>query len=76
MIRFCRILKSNLDPSSYSVMQSGWDSFCEDVALDYFNMASRDENRILDQIKENKYVRIFIMKILIFSNTLRKCILT
>ena len=33
----------------YSVMHPNRNSFCGDVVLDSFNMASRDENRMLDQ---------------------------
>ena len=33
-------------------MQSDGDSFCEDVVLDSFNMAYRDEDSILDQKNE------------------------
>ena len=49
----------------YSVMQSNGNSFCGDVIFDSFNKAFRDEDNILDQMYEHKYVRIFIMMILI-----------
>ena len=35
-------------------MQSDGNSFCEDVVLDYVNMAYRDIDNILDQIIEKK----------------------
>ena len=60
----------------YSVMQSDGNIFCGDVVLDSFNEASRDEDNILDQVYKSKYVRIFIMMILILYNIIRKCILT
>ena len=31
-------------------MPSDWNSFCRDVVVDSFNIASRDEDNILDQI--------------------------
>ena len=58
----------------YSVMQSDENSFGGDVVSDSFNKTSRDEEKILDQIYKNKYIR-FLM-ILILYNIIRKCILT
>ena len=52
-------------------MQSNGDSFCGDVVLNSFNKASRDEDNILDQVYKSKYVRIFIMMILILYNIIR-----
>ena len=46
-------------------MQSDGKSFCGDVVLNSFNKASRDKDNILDQVYKSKYVRIFIMMILI-----------
>ena len=57
-------------------MQSDTNSFCGDVVLDSFNKASRDEDKILDQVNIIKYVLIFIIMILILYNMIRKCILT
>ena len=57
-------------------MQSGGNSFCRDVVLNSFKKASRDEVNILDQVYESKYVRIFIMMILILYDKIRKCMLT
>ena len=57
-------------------MQSDGSSFCEDVVLDSFNMVSRDEDNILEQIYKSKYVRILIMRIFMLYNIIRKCILT
>ena len=48
---------------TYSVMQSDGNS--GDVVLDSFNKKSRDEDNILNEIFESKYVRIIIMMILI-----------
>ena len=53
---------------SYGVMQSYRNSFCRDVVLDSFNKASKVEDKILDQICKSKYVRIFIIIILILYN--------
>ena len=44
-------------------MQSDGNSFCGDVVSNSFNKASRDEDNILDQVYESKYVLIFIMMI-------------
>ena len=57
-------------------MKSDGNSFCGDVVLDSFNKASRDEDNTLDQEYKSKYVRIFIMMILILFNIIRKCVLT
>ena len=54
------------------MMQSDGNSF----VLNSFNKASRDEDNILDQVYKSKYVRIFIMMILILYNIILKCILT
>ena len=59
----------------YSVMQSDGNSFCGDVVSDSFNKTSWDEDNILAQICEIKYVWIIIMMILILYNIIRKCIL-
>ena len=53
-------------------MQSDGNGFCGNVVLDSFN---KDEDNILDQMYKSKYVRIFIMMILIIFNIFRKCIL-
>ena len=53
-------------PSTYSVMQSGRNSFYGDVVSDSFHKAFPDEDTILEQIFRSKYVRIVIMKILDF----------
>ena len=55
-----------------SVMQSDGNVICVEVVLVSFNKASRDENNILDQMHKSKYVRIFIMMILIFLNIFSK----
>ena len=65
-----------MDFSTYSVMQSDGNSFCKDLILDSFNNAFWDEDNILDQIYESKYVQIFIMMILILYNIIWRCILT
>ena len=57
-------------------MQSDGNSFYGEVVLDRLNKASRDEDNFLNQISEGKYVRIFIMMILILYNINKKCILT
>ena len=50
-----------------------WEQFfLKDVVLDSFNKAYRDENNILDQMNIIKYVRIFIMMILIPYNNMYK----
>ena len=56
-------------------MQLDGNGFCEDVVLDNFMEASRDEDIILDQIYKSKYVWIFIMMILLLFNIFRKCII-
>ena len=43
------------------MMQSDGHSFWGDVVLDSFNKASQDEDNILDQMYESKYVRIIII---------------
>ena len=48
-------------------------NFCEYVVLDSFNIAYRDEDIILDQIKKI-YLGIFIMMILDFKSDCRKVI--
>ena len=50
--------------------------FCGEFVLDSVNMASRDEDNILDQLdeKQSKYVRIFIMNIVISKVIKEKCI--
>ena len=60
----------------YCVMQSDGNSFCGYVVLDSFKKAFRDEDKILDQIYKGKYVRTFIMIILILLIIIKKCILT
>ena len=40
-------------------------NLCEDVVLDSFNKAYRDEDNILDKIHESIYIQIGFMKILI-----------
>ena len=54
----------------YSVMQSNGNSFGEDVVLD------KKEDNILDQIYQNRYVRIIFMMILILYNIIQKRLLT
>ena len=56
----------------YSVMQSDGNSFGGDVVSDSFNKTLRDEENILDQVYKSKYVRIFIIMILILHNIIRK----
>ena len=56
-------------------MQLDGNGFCGDGVTDSFNKAYWDDNNILDQIYKSKYVQIFIVMILILSNTIRKCIL-
>ena len=58
------------------MVQSYGNSFCGDVVLNSFKKASQDEDNILDQVYKSKYVRIFIMMILILYNLIRKCIPT
>ena len=48
-------------------MQSDGNRFCGDVVMNSFNKASRDEENILDQVYKSKYIRIFIIMILIPS---------
>ena len=55
---------------------SNGNSFYGDVVSDSFKKTSRDEDNILDQISNNRYVRIIIKIILMLYNILRKCILT
>ena len=50
--------------------------FCGEFVLDSFTKTFWNEDNILDQIFESKFVRIIIMIILILYNILRKCILT
>ena len=52
-------------------MQSDGNSFCGDVVLNSFNKSSRDEDNILDQVYQSKYVLIFIMIILVLYNIIR-----
>ena len=40
-------------------MQWDGNSLCVDVVLESFNKDSRDKDKILDQIEQRKYVRIF-----------------
>ena len=57
-------------------MQSDGNSFCGDVVLNSFNKSFRDKDHIFDQVFKSKYVRIFIMMILILYNIIIKCIIT
>ena len=59
-------------------MQSDGNSFYGDFVLNSFNKAYRDEDNNLDKVYISKYVRIFIMMILILYNynIVRKCIVT
>ena len=57
-------------------MPSDGNSFGGDVVSGSFNKTFRDEDNILDQIYENKYVRIILVMILILYKIIRKCILT
>ena len=59
----------------YSLMQSDGNGICGDIVLDSFSKVSRDEDNILDQMFKSKYVRIFIMMILILFKIFRKCII-
>ena len=43
-------------------MQSDWNSLCQDVVLDSFNMPYRDEDGILDHTMKYKYFGIFNKK--------------
>ena len=56
--------RGDMHPAStlhkYSVTQSYATSFCRDVVFNSFNSVYRDENSILDQTYQSKYVRIFI----------------
>ena len=61
--------------STYSVMQSGGNSFCGYVVLDIFNMAYKDIDSILYQNMKSKYFGILIMKILNFKSDEGKYIL-
>ena len=69
-----RQLKHNMLILWYSVMQSEGNSFCGDVVLDGFNVSYRDDDSILAQKYESKYLEIFIMKILYLKSYWRKCI--
>ena len=53
-------------------MQSDGNGFCGDVVLDSFIKASRDEDNMLDQMYKSKYVRNFIMVILILITIFEK----
>ena len=57
-------------------MQSDGNSSCWDVVSDSFNKTYRDEDNILNQVYQSKYVLISIMMILILYNIIRKYILT
>ena len=57
-------------------MQSNGNSFCRDVVLNSFNKAPRNEDNILDPVYKSKYVRSFIMMILILYDIIRESILT
>ena len=78
---FCRkdqLLEKNVKQSchlEYWAMQSDGYSFCGDVVLDILNKASRDVDNIQDQIYQIRYVRIFIMVILILYKIIWNCIL-
>ena len=61
--------------ASYAVMQSDGNGICGYVVLDSFNKASGNEDNILDQMYKSKYVRIFVMMILILFYIFRKCII-
>ena len=54
--------------------ESDGNNFWGDVVLDSFNKAWKDEDNILDKIY--KFVRNFILMILVFYNIIRKCKLT
>ena len=60
----------------YSVTQSMCNSLLVDVVLNSFNTIYRDEDSILDQTYQNKYVFIFTMMNLNLHNILRKYIIT
>ena len=59
-------------------MQSDGNSFCGDVVSDNFNKASRDEDKIVDQVIKANMFRVFIIMnmMLVLYNIIRKCILT
>ena len=48
-------------------MQWDGNSFFENVVLDSFNMAYRNDGSILDQSMKSKYFASFLMKILNFG---------
>ena len=50
----------NSGRGTYSVMQSDGNSFCEDVVLDSFNKASKDEDDILEQISKKQICLDFL----------------
>ena len=61
-------------------VQSDGNSFCGNEFLDSYNKAYREEDNILDLIYiyvyKSKYVRIFIMMILMLYKIIGKCMLT
>ena len=57
-------------------MQSDGNGFYGDVVSDSFNNIYWDEDKILDQIHEIKYVRFIMMMILILYDIIPKCIQT
>ena len=62
-----KISQAHFDSFWYSVMQSWSNSFWEDVILEVFINASRDEDNILDQIFEKHICTDFYYKDLKFS---------
>ena len=56
-------------------MQPDGNSFCEDVVLESFNMAYRDEGRILFRMYEDQIFWDLYYEDLEFFSDLRKCIL-
>ena len=59
---------------SYGVTQLDGNSFGGDVVSGSFNETFRDEDNILDQVYNSKYVRIILSMILNLNNIIRKCI--
>ena len=66
---------ADTEQSYYSVMQSDRNSFYGDVVSNSFNKPSYDEDNMLNQMYNSKYVHIIIIMILILFNIKRKCII-
>ena len=50
----------------YSVVQSDRNIFCDDVVLDSFDLAFKDEDSILDQIYVIIYTMVFYLNVFSF----------